>query len=75
MNIIADHVAQLVRFKQPVKGPVIQPLPPQDEDLASKYWRYFSKFPNEFASGLAKALPPGLEFVQYDHLTNQLIIQ
>jgi len=74
MNIVADHVAQLVRFKQPLSE-VLTPQAPIDPELSKKYWRYYTHFPNEFASGLAKALPPGVKFIQYDHLKNQLLVK
>ena len=72
MNIIADHVKELVQF-QSLSDNTLQPCP-NDID-PDKYWRYFSKFPNEFAKGLALALHPEQEFVTYDHLNNILTIK
>jgi len=72
MNIIADHVKELVQF-QSLSDTTLQPQP-NDID-PDKYWRYFSKFPNEFAKGLALALHPEQEFVTYDHLNNILTIK
>lgn len=72
MNIIADHVKELVQF-QPLTDTTLQPQP-NDID-PDKYWRYFSKFPNEFAKGLALALHPEQEFITYDHLNNILTIK
>ena len=72
MNIIADHVSTLVQFQQ-LSDTTLQPRP-NDID-PDKYWRYFSKFPNEFAKGLALALHPEQEFVTYDHLNNILTIK
>ena len=72
MNIIADHVSTLVQFQQ-LSDNTLQPRP-NDID-PDKYWRYFSKFPNEFAKGLALALHPEQEFISYDHLNNILTIK
>ena len=72
MNIVADHVATLVQF-QPLSETTLRP---QSNGIDNdKYWRYFSKFPNEFAKGLALALHPEQEFVTYDHLSNTLTIK
>ena len=43
-----------------------------DDDGVKKYWRLFSKFPNEFAAAVAANLPKDVEFIQYDHLNNIL---
>ncbi len=72
MNIVADHVATLVQF-QPLSDNTLRPL--SNGIDTDKYWRYFSKFPNEFAKGLALALHPEQEFVTYDHLANILTIK
>lgn len=72
MNIVADHVATLVQF-QSLSPTTLQPQP--NEVDPDKYWRYFSKFPNDFAKGLALALHPEQEFVTYDHLSNTLTIK
>ena len=73
MNIVADHVATLVQF-QTLSETTLQPQP--NEIDPDKYWRYFSKFPNDFARGLAKALQnQEQEFVTYDHLSNILTIK
>ena len=72
MNIVADHVKTLVQF-QPLTATTLRPVSNGlDND---KYWRYFSKFPNEFAKGLALALHPEQEIVTYDHLSNTLTIK
>lgn len=72
MNIVADHVATLVQF-QSLSPTTLQPQP--NEVDPDKYWRYFSRFPNDFAKGLALALHPEQEFVTYDHLSNTLTIK
>ena len=72
MNIVADHVKELVQFQS--LSPTT--LRPQSNGIDNdKYWRYFSKFPNEFAKGLQLALHPEQEFISYDHLTNILQIK
>ena len=72
MNIVADHVKTLVQFQQ-LTPTTLQPQPNNiDPD---KYWRYFSKFPNEFAKGISLALHPQQQFVSYDHLNNILTIK
>lgn len=72
MNIIADHVKELVAF-QSLSTTQLKPVPNNvDPD---KYWRYFSKFPNEFAKGISLALHPEQSFVSYDHLNNILTIK
>ena len=72
MNIVADHVKTLVQF-QPLTATTLRPVSNGlDND---KYWRYFSKFPNEFAKGLELALHPEQEFIEYNHLTNVLTIK
>ena len=72
MNIISDHVKELVQFTSLSENrlrPISNGL---DND---KYWRFFSKFPNEFAKGLQLALHPEQTFVEYDHLSNVLTIK
>ena len=72
MNIVADHVSTLVQF-QSLTETTLRPVSNGLDN--EKYWRYFSKFPNEFAKGLALALHPEQEFVTYDHLSNTLTIK
>lgn len=72
MNLISDHVQTLVKF-QTLSETTLQPQP-NDTD-PDKYWRYFSRFPNEFARGLQLALDPKQEFISYDHLANILTIK
>ena len=72
MNIVADHVKTLVQFQQ-LTNTTLRPMSNGIDN--DKYWRYFSRFPNEFAKGLALALHPEQEFVTYDHLSNTLTIK
>lgn len=73
MNLISPHVKELVHLHQ------LSPTTfhPQPNDInPDKYWRYFSKFPNEFASGLAlKLKEQNLEFLSYNHLQNVLTVK
>ena len=72
MNIVADHVSTLVQFKE-LSPTTLRPI--SNGVDPDKYWRYFSKFPNDFAKGLSLALDPEQEFVTYDHLSNTLTIK
>jgi hypothetical protein len=72
MNIVADHVKTLVQF-QPLSNTTLRPMSNGIDN--DKYWRYFSRFPNEFAKGLQLALHPEQEFIEYNHLTNTLTIK
>ena len=72
MNIVADHVSTLVQF-QSLTETTLRPVSNGLDN--EKSWRYFSKFPNEFAKGLALALHPEQEFVSYNHLANVLTIK
>ena len=72
MNLVSPHVKELVQLTQ-LTSTTFHPQP-NDVD-PDKYWRYFSKFPNDFAKGLALALDPEQEFVTYDHLSNTLTIK
>ena len=73
MNLVSPHVKELVQLTQ-LTSTTFHPQP-NDVD-PDKYWRYFSKFPNEFASGLAlKLKEQHQEFLSYDHLQNILTIK
>ena len=72
MNIVADHVSTLVQFQE-LSPTTLRPI--SNGVDPDKYWRYFSRFPNEFAKGLSLALDPEQEFVTYDHLSNTLTIK
>tara|TARA_B100000497_G_C7494956_1_gene302627 strand:+ start:200 stop:424 length:225 start_codon:yes stop_codon:yes gene_type:complete len=72
VNLISDHVKELVQFQQ-LSPTQFRPTPNNvDPD---KYWRYFSKFPNEFARGLDIALQEeNMSVYTYDHLANIITI-
>ena len=42
-----------------------------EEDL-TRYWRYFKRFPNEYASAVNKLLPSSCQLISFDHLNNVL---
>lgn len=52
----------------------VRVLPHEDLDYegVQKFWRLFSKFPNDFAAAAVSLLPKDVEFIQYDHLNNVL---
>ena len=54
----------------------VQVLPRQDldEDGVAKYWRIFSKFPNEFAAAVSRLTPSDIEFRSYDFLSNKFTL-
>ena len=73
MNLVSPHVQELVQLTQ-LTPTTFHPQP--NHINPDKYWRYFSRFPNEFASGLAlKLKEQHLEFLSYDHLQNVLTIK
>jgi len=74
MNFITDHVKELLA---PLSVQDLQPKPKEslsDEEI-EKFWRYFGKFPNEFAAAVVQSLPTEVEFVQYDHLQNLVTVK
>jgi hypothetical protein len=72
VNLISDHVKELVQFQQ-LSPTTFKPQP--NNINPDKYWRYFSKFPNEFAKGLDIALQEeDMSLHSYDHLANIITI-
>ena len=77
MNMLAEHIRE---FIQPfpnryTRGEYeVRVLPHEDLDYegVQKFWRLFSKFPNDFAAAAVSLLPKDVEFIQYDHLNNVL---
>ena len=77
MNMLAKHIRE---FIQPfpnryTRGEYeVRVLPHEDLDYegVQKFWRLFSKFPNDFAAAAVSLLPKDVEFIQYDHLNNVL---
>ena len=76
MNIVADHVKQLVELVS-ISETEYQPIP--RTTLSTKeqqlFWRYHGHFPNDFARGVADSLPDTHKFVSYDHLLNRVTVQ
>ena len=77
MNMLADHIKDYIQ-PFPIRRNrgefEVRVLPHEDLDYdgVQKFWHYFSKFPNDFASAAASLLPKDVEFIQYDHLANIL---
>ena len=79
MNMLAEHIRE---FIQPfpnryTRGEYeVRVLPHEDLDYegVQKFWRLFSKFPNDFAAALNRMLPRDVEFRSYDHLQNKLTL-
>ena len=77
MNMLQEHIRD---FIQPfpnryTRGEYeVRVLPHEDLDYegVQKFWRLFSKFPNDFAAAAVSLLPKDVEFIQYDHLNNVL---
>ena len=76
MNIVADHVKQLVELVS-ISETEYQPIP--RTTLSTKeqqlFWRYHGHFPNDFARGVADSLPDTHKFVSYDHLLNRVTVE
>ena len=74
MNMLAEHIRE---FIQPfpnryTRGEYeVRVLPHEDLDYegVQKFWRLFSKFPNDFAAAAVSLLPKDVESVSYTHLT------
>lgn len=81
MSIVTDDLVDNL-----IQPPYVNPfygtyttsiLPRQDitEEDTTRYWRYYKKFPNEFAGAINKLLlaqSRSCKFVSYDHLNNVL---
>ena len=76
MNIVADHVRQLVELVS-ISETEYQPIP--RTTLSTKeqqlFWRYHGHFPNDFARRVANCLPDTHKFVSYDHLLNRVTVE
>jgi len=77
MNLIVEDLLELIQ--PPCVNPFygthttnVVPRSDLDEERLEKYWRLFSKYPNDFASAVAKMLPHSVDFITYDHLKNEL---
>lgn len=76
MNIVADHLKSLMDIII-LSETTYRPLP--KNNLSTKeyqlFWRYHSHFPNDFAKAIVDLLPPHLNFIHYDHLSNQITVE
>lgn len=76
MNIVADHVRQMVELVS-ISETEYQPIP--RTTLSTKeqqlFWRYHGHFPNDFARGVADCLPDTHKFVSYDHMLNRVTVE
>lgn len=76
-NPLAEYITTLVEpfSNRHTRGEYTISVAPRtdlDDEGVERYWRAFSKFPNDFASALNRMLPKDVEFIQYDHLANIL---
>ena len=75
--MLADHIKEFINPypNRYTRGDwEIRVLPHEDLDYdgVQKFWRFFKKFPNDFAAAAVSLLPNDVEFVEYDHLANIL---
>ena len=73
-NLFHEYITEFIdfRFDYADGDAVVRPVPKAglDDDGVKKFWRLFSRYPNDFAASAVKALPKDVEFVSYDHLNN-----
>lgn len=77
MNLLQDHIREFInpfpnRYTRGEFEVRVLPHEDLDDDGVQKFWRLFSKFPNDFAAAAVSLLPRDVEFIQYDHLNNVL---
>jgi|TARA_Y100000004_G_C8850536_1_gene384520 hypothetical protein len=77
MNLLQDHIRDFInpfpnRYTRGEFEVRVLPHEDLDDDGVQKFWRLFSKFPNDFAAAAVSLLPRDVEFIQYDHLNNVL---
>ena len=77
MNLLSEHIRDYIqpfpsRYTRGNFEIRVLPREDLDDDDVKKYWRMFSKFPNDFAAAAVSLLPKDVEFIQYDHLNNIL---
>ena len=78
-NPLADYITTLVepfpnRYTMGEYTISVSPRADLDDDGVQRYWRAFSKFPNDFVAALNRMLPRDVEFRSYDHLSNTLTL-
>ena len=77
MNLLQDYIRDFInpfpnRYTRGEFEVRVLPHEDLDDDGVQKFWRLFSKFPNDFAAAAVSLLPRDVEFIQYDHLNNVL---
>jgi len=77
MNLLQEHIKEYInpfpnRYTRGTWEVRVLPHDDLDDDGVKKFWRLFSKFPNDFAAAAVSLLPDDVEFIQYDHLNNIL---
>ena len=77
MNMLAEHIRDFIqpfpnRYTRGEYEVRVRPHEDLDYEGVQKFWRLFSKFPNDFAAAAVSLLPKDVEFIQYDHLNNVL---
>ena len=77
MNLLQDHIRDFInpfpnRYTRGEFEVRVLPHEDLDDDGVQKFWRLFSKFPNDFGAAAVSLLPRDVEFIQYDHLNNVL---
>jgi len=77
MNLLQDHIRDFInpfpnRYTRGEFEVRVLPHEDLDDEGVEKFWRLFSKFPNDFAAAAVSLLPRDVEFIQYDHLNNVL---
>lgn len=76
MNVVVDHLKELMQVV-PLSQTEYRPLP--KENLSHRetqlFWRYHSRFANDFARAITECLPPTAKFIQYDHLNNTIKVE
>ena len=73
-NLFHEYISEFIdfRFDYADGDAVVRPVPKAglDDDGVKKFWRLFSRYPNDFAASAVKALPKDVEFVSYEQLNN-----
>lgn len=80
MNLLQDHIREFIepfpnRYTMGEYEIRVLPKSTLDDDGIKKFWRLFSKFPNDFCAAAVSLLPCDVEFKQYDHLNNILFLK
>jgi len=78
-TLVVDHIRDLLQPISDYKSGThtIHPLPKSNLTRRENqlFWRYHGHFPCEFAKAIQSFLPNHYEFLEYDHLKNQLRVE